>query len=171
MGIKYSTKAKLPNISEEIKISTINKVKRINLNLDNFIFIAPESQSNKDPKEDFWQDIIEKSYKEGVDVFLNIMQLNPKYGTAKTCYLTFEEGYYLASLSKKIIGLRSGFIEPLTSIQKIPVTCYYTDFEDRGLLKHISSEKVLKGFSLKELPNVNIELIKEFDLNRNSKFE
>lgn len=165
VGIEYSTKAKLPSISEEIKISTINKTKKINLNIDNFVFITPESQSNKDPQDGFWEDIIEKFYNDGTDVFLNTMQLNPKYGTAKTCYLTFEEGYYLASLSKEIIGLRSGFMEPLTSIQEIPITCYYTDFEDRGLLKNLSSEKVLKGFSLKELPFANGNNIYEYDFN------
>lgn len=161
MGVEYSTCAKFPTISENAKNSALDKARKISLNLDNFVFLCPESWSNDDPSDGFWENIIEKFYKEGVDVFLNVMQLNPKYGTAKTCFLTFEEAYYLASLSKEIIGLRSGFIEPLTSIKNVPITCYYTNFKARGILKALDVETVLKGFSLKELPNIDSKLIKE----------
>ena len=162
MGVEYSTKANLPIISNEIKNSAIEKAKRINLNLDNFVFITPESQSNKDLSDGFWQKIIDEFYDKGFDVFLNVMNLDSKYGCAKTCFMTLEEAYYLASLCKEIIGLRSGFIEPLTSINNVPITCYYTDFKDRGKLKAISAEKVINGFTLKKLPNVNVNNIFEF---------
>lgn len=161
MGVEYSTIAKLPIISEDVKSSALKKVKRINLNLEKFIFITPESQSNEDPQNGFWQNKIDEFYNNGFDVFLNTINLNPKYGTAKTCFLTFEEAYYIASLSKEIIGLRSGFIEPLTSIQNVPITCYYTSFKDRGKLKAIPAGIVLKGFSLKNLPNLSTCLKEE----------
>ena len=165
MGVEYTTKTRLPIISEEIKNSVIEKAKKISLNLNNFVFITPESQSNKEPYDGFWRNIVEHFYKNGVDVFFNVMQLNPKYGTAKTCFLTFEEGYYLASLSKGIVGLRSGFIEPLTSIKDLPIICYYTDLKDRGMLKALPAEIVLKGFSLKKLPNVNKNNIFEYNIH------
>lgn len=161
MGVDYSTIAKFPIISEDVKISAIEKAKRINLNLNNFIFITPESQSNEDPQNGFWQNKIDEFYNNGFDVFLNTINLNPKYGTAKTCFLTFEEAYYIASLSKEIIGLRSGFIEPLTSIQNVPITCYYTSFKDRGKLKALPAEIVLKGFTLSPLPNMSIYNLNE----------
>ena len=90
-----------------------------------------------------------------------MLELKDEYGIGKTCFLTFEEAYYLASLSKCIIGLRSGFIEPLTSIKNLPIFCLYTDFKDRGLLKSISSDVVMKSFSLKKLPNCDATMIKE----------
>lgn len=161
MGIEYSIIAKLPLISEDVKSSALKKMHRIGLNLDKFVFLCPESQSNEDPADDFWINIIENYYNKGYDVFLNVINLQPKYGTAKTCFLTFEEAYYIASLSKEIIGLRSGFIEYLTSIQNVPITCYYSDFKDRGILPALDAKRVLKGFSLKYLPNVNIDLIQE----------
>ncbi len=161
IGVEYSTKALLPFISEDIKKSALNKANRIGLNLDNFIFLCPESQSNEDPPGGFWINLVDDLYNSGYDVFLNVLNQNPKFGTAKSCYLTFAEAYYIASLSKKIIGLRSGFIEPLSSIKNVLITCYYTDFKDRGLLKPLSAEQVLNGFSLKALPNINKDLIKE----------
>lgn len=161
MGVEYSPNAKFPTVSENAKNSALDKAKRIGLNLDNFVFLCPESQSNEDTDKDFWGNLVDDLYNKGYDVFLNALNQNPKYGTAKTCFLTFEEAYYIASLSKEIIGLRSGFIEYLTSIPDIPITCYYTDFKDRGLLKPLSAEQVLNGFTLKALPNTNIRHIKE----------
>lgn len=161
MEIEYSQNAKFPMISQSSKISALNKANRIGLNLNNFIFLCPESQSNEDSNDGFWKNIVEDLYNKGYDVFLNILKLSPKYGTAKTCFLTFEEAYYIASLSKEIIGLRSGFIEYLTSLKNIPITCYYTDFKDRGLLPALDVHRVIKGFSLKYLPNVDTKNIKE----------
>lgn len=161
MGVEYSTKALRPQIPKNVKKSAIEKIHRIGLNIENFVFLCPESQSNENPDDKFWIKIVDDLYSKGFDVFLNMLDLKPEYGIAKTCFLTFEEAYYVASLSKKIIGLRSGFIEYLTSIQNIPITCYYTDFKDRGLLPALNVHKVLKGFSLKYLPNVNVNNIKE----------
>lgn len=161
MEVKYSKNAKFPLVPENAKNSALNKAKRIGLNLNNFIFLCPESQSNENFADDFWKNIVDDLYTKGFDVFLNVLTQRPEYGTAKTCFLTFEEAYYIASLSKEIIGLRSGFIEYLTSIQNVPITCYYTDFKDRGLLPALDVHKVIKGFSLKSLPNTNINNIKE----------
>lgn len=170
IGIEYTKEAKKPIISEETKQNTLMKVKRIGLNLDNFVFLCPESQSNENPKDSFWIDLTDTLYSKGYDIFINTISLKPEYGTGKTCFLTFDEAYYLASLSKKIIGLRSGFIEMLTS-NNVPIICYYTDFKNRGLLKSINAERVLKGFSLKKLPNVKPDNIFEFDIKNYTKGE
>lgn len=169
IGVEYTKRAKLPTITEDIKSSALKKANRIGLKLDKFIFLCPESQSNENPDKEYWINLTDKFYAQGYDIFINAMSLAPDYGIGKTCFLTFEEAYYIASLSKQIVGLRSGFIEVLTTIKNVPITCFYTDFKDRGKLKAIDAETVLKGFTLKQLPNVNTGLIKEFDLNRNSK--
>lgn len=165
MELKYSTEANLPVISEEVKQSALNKANRIGLNLEKFVFLCPESQSNENPAKDYWINLTNEFYTQGYDIFINTMFLDPDYGVGKTCFLTFDEAYYIASLSKQIIGLRSGFIEVLTTIKNVPITCLYTDFKDRGKLKPIDAETVLKGFSLKYLPNVNINNITEECIN------
>lgn len=164
IGIDINANATSPIISESIKHSALQKAKRISLNLDNFIFLCPESQSNISPSTTFWKKLVDELYAKNYDVFINMLELKDEYGIGKTCFLTFEEAYYLASLSKCIIGLRSGFIEPLTSIKNLPIFCLYTDFKDRGLLKSISSDVVMKSFSLKKLPNVLIKNIFEYNI-------
>lgn len=166
IAIKYSKEANLPVISEEIKQSALNKAKRIGLNLENFVFLCPESQSNENPEKDYWINLTDELYARGYDIFINIMSLDPDYGIGKTCFLTFDEAYYIASLSKEIIGLRSGFIEVLTTIKNVAITCLYTNFKDRGKLKPIDAETVLKGFSLKFLPNIHVENIEEVIIGR-----
>ena len=148
-------KSQSPIVSERVKQSVLDKVSKIGLNTENFVFLCPESQSNLNPKDCFWADVINRFYSEGFDVFMNVMKLTPLYGTAKTCFLTMEEAYYLASLSKCIVGLRSGVMEPLTAINDIPILCLYSDFKDRGVLKSIPAEKVMSCFSLKNLPNAS----------------
>lgn len=162
IGVEYTKTAKCPVISEDAKKSALKKAERIGLNLDNFIFLCPESQSNENPPKDFWIDLVDDMYEKGFDVFINTLFLKEAFGMGKTGFLTFEEAYYIASLSKGIIGLRSGFIEPLTSINNIPITCLYTDFRDRGLLAPIKAEQVLTGFTLTKLPNVSKEEINEY---------
>lgn len=166
IGIKYTQEANLPVISEEVKQSALKKANRIGLNLNNFIFLCPESQSNQNPPKDYWINLTNEFYEQGYDIFINTMSLAPDYGLGKTCFLTFDEAYYIASLSKQIIGLRSGFIEVLTTIRHVPISCLYTDFKERGRLKPIDVETVLMGFSLKKLPNVSTKQIKEYSVNR-----
>ncbi|HIS36629.1 TPA: hypothetical protein IAC10_08380 [Candidatus Scatousia excrementigallinarum] len=169
IGIKYTKEANRPVISEEVKQSALMKAKRIGLNLDNFVFLCPESQSNENPAKDYWINLTNEFYEQGYDIFINTLSLDPAYGLGKTCFLTFDEAYYIASLSKQIIGLRSGFIEVLTTIRNIRLTCLYTDFKDRGELKPIDAETVLKGFSLKKLPNVIENNISESICQNNNK--
>lgn len=166
MGVNYSKKAGMPFISEAVKRSAIKKAHIIGLNLSKFIFICPESHSNKKLSAAFWNNITETLYSNNYDVFINALELNAAYGIGKTCFLNFEEAYYLASLSKGIIGLRSGFMEPLTSINNMPVVCLYTDFKDRGLLHSMPSDIIKKGFSLKKLPNAVENNIFEYNMEK-----
>ena len=161
IGIKYPSAALHPVISDEARHSALEKAGRICLDLNNFVFLCPESQSNENPPDNTWLDLTDKLYKAGYDIFINAIKLQPYYGMGKSCFLTFNEAYYIASLSKKIIGLRNGFIEVLTTLGDVPIVCLYTDFKSRGLLSPIRAEIVLSGFTLKKLPNVNPDNICE----------
>lgn len=161
IGTEYTKETILPVILEEVKQSALKKANRIGLNLDNFVFLCPESQSNEKPEKDYWINLTDELYAQGYDVFINAMHLESDYGTGKTCFLTFDEAYYLASLSKQIIGLRSGFMDVTASIKNVPITCLYTDFKARGKLKPLDAETILKGFTLKKLPNTNSSNIVE----------
>ena len=164
MGLNVTTKE--PIVSEETKESVLKKVKKIGLDINKFIFLCPESQSNESIEDNLWDNIIEQLNKKGYDVFSNIMIQRPEYGIAKTCFLTLEEAFYLASWSKGVIGLRSGIFELLANIKNIPIVSVYTKFVQRGKLKEMASEKVLTGFTLTKLPNVNVNNLFEYDINK-----
>lgn len=158
----------IPLISEDTEKSVKYKAGKIGLNINKFIFLCPESQSNIPLQSELWKNLIDNLNSLGYDVFSNVMKLSDDYGTAKSCFLTFEEAYCLASKSKGIIGLRSGLIEPLTAINNIPIVCLYSDFYERGPLLALSADKVLEAFSLKKLPNVNINNIYEYNVQNYS---
>ena len=81
-----------------------------------------------------------------------------------TNYFTYEEIMALMKYCKGIIGIRSGFLEIL-STYNVPIYAIYPDIPDRGDLKFKSSKNNLSGFTLTKLPSVNSKLIKEYDLN------
>ena len=60
--------------------------------------------------------------------------------------------------------MRSGFLECLSQ-NNVPLYVLYTDFSDRSGFKKLSSDKVLQGYSIKKLPNVNKDLVFEYDVN------
>ena len=61
--------------------------------------------------------------------------------------------------------MRSGFLECLSQ-NNVPLYVLYTGFPDRPDFKRLSSDKVLQGYSIKKLPNINTELVHEFDVNK-----
>ncbi len=132
---------KSPLITSQIKQSVMNKTKY--LNKTNFIFLIPNANFFHLLSSTFW-DAIEKSLKEkGYDIFVNSKEL------------TIAEAYYLASLSKGIVGIRGGFSEVCSAIN-VPKHIIYT--KNRARL-----EDSIKTFTLKEYPHVNKELIYEYE--------
>lgn len=148
-------------ISKDIEDSMLKKVSSINLNLDKFVFLAPEAMSCEMLGDEFWESLIEKYQKDGFDVFLNIMRPMDISCEYKTCFLTYSEAFALAKLSKKIISLRSGFTELLTQAN-VPMDILFTKFGGRSSLDDMSVEQVYEGFNVQRLPYVNKELIKEY---------
>lgn len=149
-------------INEKIKEKVIKIVKYI-LN-NNFIFISPESVSNEPMEKDFWENLTLELKNLGYEVFCNAMNFKNLAGDSVSTFLTYEESIELAKYAKAIIGMRSGFLECLSQ-NNVPLFVLYTDFPKRSGFKRLKSDKVLSGYSITKLPNVNTELIFEYDVN------
>ena len=155
------------SVLQEASESMFKKVQKIGLNLDHFVFLAPEARSCQLYNDAFWVKLINKLYECGYDVFINLadnkidLNLNGAHNY-KTCNLSMAEAFSLARKSEKIITLRSGFSECLLRT-RVPIFVLYTEFVPRLLFKDIDSRHVMAGFSLKLLPYVDTGLIREFD--------
>lgn len=150
-----------------------SKIKDTNLNLEKFVFIAPEAQSCKLYDEDFWVLLINKFKNNGYDVFVNLVEDEIKLKGAidyKTCYLTYSEAFCLAKLAKKIVSLRSGFTEFLLQTQ-VPIDVLYTKFRHRHFFDDMDIEHVVSGFSITQIPFVDTTKIQEFNMFETSQKE
>lgn len=135
-----------------------------NLFKNNFIIISPETLSNNQIGKDFWNKLVKKIKDAGYEVFCNAMNFDNLVDNTISIFLTYEEAMELAKYSKAIIGMRSGFLECLSQ-SNVPLFALYTDFPKRLNFERLASDKVLSGFSISELPNVNRELLFEYDMN------
>lgn len=149
-------------ISEKTKEKILKIVKYI-LN-DNFVFISPETLSNEPMEKDFWENLTLQLKNLGYEVFCNAMDFKNLVGDSTSVFLTYEESIELAKYAKAIIGMRSGFLECLSQ-NNVPLFALYTNFPKRPGFKKLMSNKVLSGFSISKLPNVNPELLYEYDVN------
>ncbi len=146
--------------------SMLEKVEKTGLNLDKFVFLAPEAQSCKLYDEDFWVFLVNKLQEMGYDVFVNLVEKDIKLKNAidfKTCDLSFAEAFALAKRAKRIVSLRSGFTEFLLQTG-VPIDVLYTKFRHRHIFNDMSSYHVLHGFGLVQLPFVDISKIREFNM-------
>ncbi len=132
---------KYPLITDSIKQSAMRKTKLLNKN--NFIFLIPDANFFHLMNSSFWE-AIEKYLKEcGYDIFVNSKEL------------TLPEAYYIATLSKGIIGIRGGFSEVCSAID-VPKHIIYT--KNRARVKDS-----IRVFTLKDYPHVNKETIYEYE--------
>jgi len=147
-------------ISPEAKEFVYKKIKEIGLNIDKFVFVAPEAYTCKELPQDFWNNLLKEIKAKGYDIFLNIMKETEKYLEIdyKSCFLTYEEAFYLASISKSFISLRSGLTESLMQVN-VPIITFYTDFRD-GL----SVEYNYHGYCLNKMPCANKSNIFEYKI-------
>lgn len=143
---------------EDSKKSMMSKIQKLNLNLDNFVFLSPEAASCELLSNEFWINLIIKLQEEGYDVFVNLIKPSETLGKVKckSCYLTYSEAFSLVNYAKKIYSLRSGFTEFLLHT-KVPMEVYYTPFR----CNNITGEQIKTGFGLLKIPDSNPELIKE----------
>lgn len=134
-------KIKPIKISKEVEESMNTKVKEIGLNIDNFIFIAPEAKSCLSADNDFWINIINEFHEKGYDIFMNLNDNKVHINEVeyKSSLLTLSEGFALAKRAKKIITLRSGFAEILSQ-SGVDMDVIYTDkgmYRTFQISKHI----------------------------------
>lgn len=157
---KASIPPNYPKISDIAESKMREKIDLINLNLDKFILFSPEANSCKLLDLEFWREICTKLKDMGYDIFINTV--HPEiYSNFKSCSLSLEEAVALAKHARGVIGLRSGFLEIISQIN-IPFIIIYSNFIKRDIFEPMSSEKVMKAFSMKKLPNVNSEKFFEY---------
>ena len=92
-------------ISDKEKLSVLNKVRQIGLNLDRFIFISPEANTCKLYDDDFWIELIKKIEETGYDVFFiltnNEMNLKDFVNFIKNSPAPFKIRVKVSANSKK----------------------------------------------------------------------
>lgn len=152
-------------VPADVADRALKKVQEIDLNIDKFIFLAPEAQATQEIEEKVWMEIIAKARNFGYDIFVNTAKGRSLYG--KSVYLGVDEAMYIASRAKKIITLRCGFAELLAAIP------------NRGdlyiLYSHVfggvSSESFFQIFSLKKYPFYNSQNTFELSIGENVIFD
>lgn len=160
--IKYR-KISVPLEDEQ---SMLNKIAKTGLNINKFVFIAPEAQSCKLYDEDFWVELINNLQEKGYDVFVNLVEDDIKLKGAldfKTCDLSFAEAFALAKRAKKIVSLRSGFTEFLLQTD-VPIDVLYTKFRHRHFFDDMDIYHVMSGFGITQIPFVDKSKIQEFNM-------
>lgn len=133
----------------------LKKIDKIKLNLNKFVFIAPEANSTNLLDKSFWNDIVFDLRKKGYDVFCNVMDNTNLVNNTKTTYLTFSESYILAQKAKCIISLRSGFVELLSTID-IPIFVIYNMVNNN---KNRFLNNLYENYTLKNYPNLTSHLV------------
>ena len=106
----------IPNSDEK---NMLEKISKTGLNIDKFIFIAPEATACNLIENEFWLRLISYFKSRKYDIYLNLndqkmdfKELSPD-GFCKSVPLNIIEAFALAKKAKKIISLRSGFSEIL----------------------------------------------------------
>ena len=112
---KEELKFPKPFISTYTKESLAQKISYIDLNIDNFVILAPEANYFYEISANFWEDIVRRFNKLGVDVYLNFINQNNYISGCKTLSepLTYSEVFELACRAKAVISLRNGFSETI----------------------------------------------------------
>lgn len=141
------------NITKDDKQKSLDFLKSKNINIDNFIFISKYANSMETISEDFWNDLKGEIEKQNYDVVFNTKEISISQAT------------YIASLSKGIIGVRSGFMEGLSITNDKKLFVLYKDLKSVKLV----ADKFIDTYSLKKYPFVCEENIFEYNANKNTK--
>lgn len=135
-------------IDDRVKKNAEEKVKSLNLNLNNFVVFFTEANFFSRLDKDVWEKLKLSFLQTGIDVLVN----SENFG--------IQEIYYLVSISKGIVGLRCGLCE-LFSALEIPKHIIYT--KCRRDVKDI-----LQVFSFKNYPYVKKETVFEYEISKES---
>lgn len=138
----------------------IPKVK--NLNLQKFIFLAPECKSLIPLENNFWEELSYILKKKGYDIYINTRSGEFDSNIGHTANLTCAEAVYLANLSQGIISMRSGLTEVLATLNK-PMHIIYSN----SIFDNSNDLTVKELFTLKDYPNSNPQKIFEYSISNN----
>lgn len=154
---------------EKVQKFVNNATSEMQLQMDNFIILAPEAMTCEDLPITFWQKVANELKNKNFDIYLNITKPTNYIEGCKHYNLGFEEAFSLAQKAKAVISLRSGFSEFLlpTGIPNISV---YTKFRKRTK-NTFPVDKGIEGFSMLKMPfvdknkvcEINAELYKNED--------
>ena len=150
--------------SEDERCVLHEKIKKLKLN-PKFVIFAPEARTASSYPLDFFLSLQKILKEKGVDVFWNTRK---NIDGIKRLFLSHEEVLLLATESKGIIGVRSGFFDIMSSLSTIPKYVLYTDFpfKEKSGGQHYVADQALRGFSLAKLPGAISEIIFEYDTNK-----
>lgn len=149
------------SITQDVMCSVAQKASQNHLDLNNFIFVAPEAQSCKCLSQTFWTNLASALKKLGFDVFLNILDKKNSINSCKSFDLSYQEAFYLASRAKAVVSLRSGLTEFLLPLKGVNITIY-TKFRTSSW-QNCAVQKIMEGYSMLKLPFVESELISELN--------
>ena len=153
-GVENFT-SKYPEFSKKDK-EVLNIASDAGLNLDNFVFVLPDSRTTKKIPENFWNKLLELVKESGLDVFVNTKDGVCSYG--KSAAITISQAMYLASKSKAIISTRCGLLELLSTLN-MPKFVFYTAHN----FQPISAKGMIKSSSLCDYPMVLPDTVFEYD--------
>lgn len=140
----HLTKKYSPTISE--RASAFKHLQESNINTDNFIFISKRALSIDGFSNGFWNDLEHFLKLKGYDIFYNSDKIS------------LTEAKVIASYSKAVIALRSGFLETISELDNRFYVLY------AKLSMNSTSASVLKNiYSLKYYPNSKQENFFEYD--------
>ncbi len=162
----YLNKVGISNFSycqftRDIQLEQALEDKIKDLDISNFILLAPEATSVFPVSNNFWETLFIELTKKGYDIFWNCTKKVPKFG--KHANISIVEAVMLAQKAKGIIGLRSGFLEPL-SILNVPKYVIYTPYK----WQNFNTEQTLNYYTLSKYPFVDNKLLYEFDISKSS---
>ncbi|WP_049687244.1 hypothetical protein [Dakarella massiliensis] len=157
-------KFKNPEFSNSLVKSANEKLSNINLNKDNFVFLFPEAITATQLRPIFWKTIAERIKQKNIDILINLTKEDFHYAGIKTTNLSLAEAIYVSSRAKCIIALISGLVVSLSTL-KIPKILLYTQ-QTPTIGYRMSSEEMLKTYSIKNITPIDYQLIREIDADK-----
>jgi len=156
VGLSYE-ESQIPNwtIKQEVKDTLLKKIKPLKLDLENLIILAPEASTISELSSDFWNKLDKELNDLGFSTFINIAR-RPSLYVKDNDYpiLTYKEIFYLTTLSKTVVSLRSGLTEFLIP-SDIPIITLFSPCWGN------KTEIVKNIYSVKGLPYVTEDKVQE----------
>lgn len=159
----------------EAEKSMLEKSRMAGLNLENYVFVAPEAFAYQMYNESFWENIIKILQSAGYDVFVNTVAGKPamdknsytndktrvlnldEVSNVKSFYLSIAEAYALACRSQIIISQRSGLCELLIQTE-VPMCVIYSGKDRNNVEKFRITNTLLNS------PFANADKINEINV-------